>query len=573
MEILAGAFSGSAKTPIPPSLEDELRRGVSRRQEDTRHVLERGGFFVVGVGDPSRRGAFGEKPDGSVHVVLGDPLDDVTSGSVAALEGMPGPMQWLLSATGTFCGLTFEAGSRRLWLFTDKLGVRPLYFARAGSDLVVFASALRILEGITIDRTLDLRGVLEMAAFSFPLGRRTAFVEIEAMAASELTLIEGPAITRRRYWRWDRIGPSADSLDDLARGAHEAFDTAIDRRLRSRPGDQFAFLSGGLDSRCVVAGLRSHGAAVTTVNVGFPDSADRVFGALVAEKLGTTHREVEFPRRARVRWGAIAAEAIGRTAGDEGWSEMWSGDGGSVGVGHAYLSPRVVGLMRAGSLGEAAGTFLREWSHHLAARVLARPLRQPASHVLQDGIVAELGKHRCEDPGKAFYLFLMQNDQRRHLAAFYDDNDLHRVDYVLPFYDSGFVERIMSVPMDECLRHRFYYRWLKEFPEPVWNTPWQAYRNHEPCPVPFTGKALTQWDAAWLESWKRDEALAGLKAALRAERFPRQLLSRPSLLLLYLFQLAGGRGYEYVSDVVTTLLEHWRLSNHSVAWRALGDES
>ena len=40
--------------------------------------------------------------------------------------------------------------------------------------------------------------------------------------------------------------------------------------------------------------------------------------------------------------------------------------------------------------------------------------------------------------GSRLHLFLMFNDQRRHLADFYENIDLGRLEFQLPFFDGDF---------------------------------------------------------------------------------------------------------------------------------------
>src|SRR5690606_15393036 len=54
----------------------------------------------------------------------------------------------------------------------------------------------------------------------------------------------------------------------------------------------FAQLSGGLDSRCMVASLRELELEVHSINFSPPGSADLVLGRMAADMLGTHHFEV-----------------------------------------------------------------------------------------------------------------------------------------------------------------------------------------------------------------------------------------------------------------------------------------
>src|SRR5262249_45793995 len=153
--------------------------------------------------------------------------------------------------------------------------------------------ALRILEAMSfVPKVMNFRAVTEITCFGFPLGARTAYEDIWTLKAAEVVRFEGVARAAHQYWRWDSIAVSTRPESELLRQAHERFLLATARRLH---GDRVvtSFLSGGLDSRCVVAALSAQAEKVHTLNCSFPNTQDRVFGADYAGRMGTIHQEEE----------------------------------------------------------------------------------------------------------------------------------------------------------------------------------------------------------------------------------------------------------------------------------------
>src|SRR5262249_31039903 len=161
----------------------------------------------------------------------------------------------------------------------------------------------------------------------------------------------------------------------------------------------------------------------------------------------------------------------------------------------------------------------------------------------------ELEQFRCDDPGRNFYLFLMQNDQRRKLSNHFENIDLHRLEFQLPFFDGGFLGAVMATPLDLCLNHRLYTKWLYLFSDEVTDVPWQSYPNHEPCPLPVPKTLSYQWDE---KHYARERAAQGriqFKAALEllsAADFPAEILSKTNLRLATFLHASGWRNYEYM---------------------------
>jgi asparagine synthase (glutamine-hydrolysing) len=242
---------------------------------------------------------------------------------------------------------------------------------------------------------------------------------------------------------------------------------------------------------------------------------------------------------------------------------VWAGDGGSVGLGHVYLRPDLVRLEREGRRDDAITRFVDQQHAHVPVRILRPHFAERLANVPRDGIAEELARLKPEDPARAWYLFLMLNDQRRHLAYHYDDLDLHRLELHLPFYDSCFIESVVRAPIDLCLGHRFYLRWLKHFSIAVNTVPWQAYPGHEPCPLPIPETLGYQWSrrgggfAGWLRRVREP-----LPANLFDPRgFPADLLHRRNLLGAALLHRTGVRSYKYLFKAAVQYRKYWAVAD------------
>jgi hypothetical protein len=196
-------------------------------------------------------------------------------------------------------------------------------------------------------------------------------------------------------------------------------------------------------------------------------------------------------------------------------------------------------------------------------RLLQTEARDDLSRALHTGISEELEEFQTADPARGFYLFLMLNDQRRKLAAHFENIDLHRVELQLPFFDSEFLSLVVSLPLDLCLGHKFYVKWLKLFSDAVTRVAWQAYPGHEPCPIPAPQGAAYQWDdsyqAAQKSSALKRELLEQAAEMLSAREFPREILKRGYLRFATLIYRAGWRDYSYVIHAAWKYFTYWKL--------------
>lgn len=577
MTLIAGMISRNPRRPPDPAGCASLRSTISRFPGDKIEAFADDRCFLVKVDT----GAFGDSgtlvsPDlGLTTLLAGEPLLDpprAERGRTADLQRIHEAFraeegsEVLRTSRGVFSVAHYDARAGTLVVATDKLGVRPIYYS-IGPEFVVFASALRMIESCpTVIKVMDLRGATEFTSLGFSLGNRTSYANVALLRSGESLRVDGDHVSTRRYWRWDEVPATTDSDEEVAHRAYDAFMGAIDIRLQ---GDRssVAFLSGGLDSRAIVAGLHSRSVQTHTFNFARPGTLDQRFGALFGEQVGALHEEV--PMGADdPRWSAMMADAWNRSPRrDEHPVErpqlVWSGDGGSVGIGHVYLGRDVAERLTAGDTAGAIDRYLSAQSATIQRRLLTSEATDALDGVLQRGISEELADVRTPDRVRAFYLFLMHNDQRWHLSRHFEDIDLHRLEFQLPFYDSAVLEAVMSVPGDRCLGHDFYMKWMACFPDVVRSVPWQTYPGHVPCPIPSDVTGAYQWDESYRESVLRRQKSERLRQAalvLDAGDFPGQIIRRGYLRLATWAYRSGVRDTGYVLDVARRYHEFWRVS-------------
>jgi hypothetical protein len=577
MTLLAGIFTRGRQQPLPASICEALRRTVSRNTNDEVSVFkdERSYFVKVDIGAYGEAG-FHRDADGCLSLLAGEPLlasgddNDAWQSRTRDLDLLHESWRkddWSLAARarGVFCAVHYQPRTGTLSLIADKLCIRPLYYW-LDDKYVVFATALRIIEGLTeIPKQMDVQAVTEIVGLGVPLGTRTPFVDVSLLRAAEIVQINESAVARKQYWRWDDIKASGKSEPELLQDTYARFSQAVGRRIR-QDTTTAAFLSGGLDSRCVVAALRERNIRVHTFNFALPHTQDQMFGAEFARQAETIHQESPMTPGAPV-WSKIMADAWNTSTARERLPAergnlVWSGDGGSVGLGHVYVSPSIVELMRAGKIDAAIDEYLFQEQASIPRRLLQPNVLDALSGSLHLGIRDELDDIRSEDAARSFYLFLMLNDQRRHLANHFEHIDLHRLEFQLPFLDSDFLATVMAIPVDLCLGHKFYTKWLKLFPPFATSVPWQTYPNHEPCPLPIPAELTYQWDRAHptAQSASRRRALLKHSAGvLNSKDFPERILKRSYLRLASLVHRTGLRDYAYVIEAARTYHKYWTL--------------
>jgi len=348
-------FDGAAARPWL----DAMLRAMAPEGCDIRLVALGEGAVALGALTAAPGGLVPEPP---LAVETADALtvadlrlyDDPDLGTALA-AGPDGPA----ALHGDFAIARWDRQARRLTLWRDHFGLRPLHWVYRPGEWFAFASRPGVLlrAGFASRRT-DPEALAEIVETGLARAPATAFAEIRALEpATRLTLTPGEAPVTARYWR-----PVASPVLPAARdGAEEAaeiralLDRAVRRRLPDR-GVPAGHLSGGLDSGAISVlasraaaeagrGYRAYGfcAPPGTLPAGMTDEGPSI-RAVAAGCPGLTLIEVAMPPYLDCLEGhvdpdtglcthpAYAPEAALADAAGAGAPLLLSGWGGDEGV-------------------------------------------------------------------------------------------------------------------------------------------------------------------------------------------------------------------------------------------------
>ena len=195
---------------------------------------------------------------------------------------------------GMFAFSLWDATTGTLLLGRDRLGIKPLYYARTDTGLV-WGSELTSLLTAGVDRTLDPAAVYNYFRLEYTPWPQTLLSSVRKVPPGGVAVQTPDGFTVRRYWtlptgRTTTVG----SRRSAARQLRSLLETSVEKRLMADV-PVGAFLSGGLDSSAVTGLMAQRTDELETFSVAFPgepydESADARF---VAEHFGTTHHEVD----------------------------------------------------------------------------------------------------------------------------------------------------------------------------------------------------------------------------------------------------------------------------------------
>ncbi len=196
---------------------------------------------------------------------------------------------------GQFAIAIWDRRSRSLFLARDRLGVRPVFYARAGNRLL-FGSEMKAILAYPGQRAeIDPLALQEVFTFWSAQSPRAIFKGIAELPPGHYLLATPEQFEIHPYWqpqfnppRTPR--PAAEYLEQLETLLIDAV------RIRLRADVPVgAYLSGGLDSSLVAALIRRYGQSdLETFSIAFADPAfdESAYQQEVAAFLGTRHNVI-----------------------------------------------------------------------------------------------------------------------------------------------------------------------------------------------------------------------------------------------------------------------------------------
>jgi asparagine synthase (glutamine-hydrolysing) len=191
---------------------------------------------------------------------------------------------------GMFAFAIWDDRARKLFLVRDRLGVKPLLYARS-SDRLVFASTTRALHEAGFAGEIDPAAVGEFLQLGFVTERRAIYRGIEKLPPASIAEWSADGFSVRRYW----TPPEQDtaprvSFEDAIAETERLLLRAVELRLHADV-PVAALLSGGVDSSLVCWAIAKLGGDVTAFTAGTPGHAlDETDDALAtARAIGIRH--------------------------------------------------------------------------------------------------------------------------------------------------------------------------------------------------------------------------------------------------------------------------------------------
>ena len=199
---------------------------------------------------------------------------------------------------GMFSIAIYDQQTQSLYLFRDRLGIKPLYYYHQ-DGILLFASELKgIKQGLAqlnVSTTINKQAVANFLHLGYIPEHQSIYQSVKKFPKGHIGHFQEGMLSQRPFWKaneqvkkqtFSNVGQAKQELDQLL---HQS----VERRLIADV-PVGCFLSGGTDSSLVTAiAQQQHPEKIKTFSIGFKESKfnEAIYAKQVANHLGTDHFE------------------------------------------------------------------------------------------------------------------------------------------------------------------------------------------------------------------------------------------------------------------------------------------
>ena len=194
---------------------------------------------------------------------------------------------------GMFAFAIWNERDKSLFLARDRVGKKPLLYARTNGQLIFGSEFTALLAHPEISRNVDYEAIHHYLSFICVPAPLTAYQSIRKLEPGHWLLWRHGEIKLERYWQLDFSKKIAITEQEAGEQVVDLLRDAVRVRLMSEV-PLGAFLSGGIDSSAVVALMAQESTErVKTFSIGFDeqDFSEVHHARRVAERVGADHHE------------------------------------------------------------------------------------------------------------------------------------------------------------------------------------------------------------------------------------------------------------------------------------------
>jgi len=477
---------------------------------------------------------------------------------------------------GHFVLLRHSKGTHSLSIATDRFGMFPFYWARRADRLFLSTNLSTFVKRGILDRQVDVAGLSDILAFNVPTDQRTPWLGATSFAGGTAVTINLDTLDHHSRRLWKPI--------DLLRNADTSFDSVKDQlvevflegtALASRGRSNVAItLSGGADSRCLLAALLHAGHKAVTYSTGVPGSRALDYARQMAELCRVPHHSHPLDGAFLKAYPALLQQSVLLNDGMSFSSEVeasWLRD--HVASGDVLLHGAFAELFKIGQMhsfhydarsarlsGNAlADNLWKRFSVQYAPRrnAFCAALREQLDEQARQHLEDKVNRYQADLDADGVLQMLYIDEHLGKVAKYSRVVWAHRIPVYFPFAYPPLVDLMLRVRTKDKIEERFVTYLLKRTNRLLARFP----DSNTGAPI---GASYLRREAIHVVDWLQAR-LFGSKASADHQDFASWLSHMQPPIEQVLAELQSATGL-FESSQVDVLIDRCRTGDQLAAW-------
>lgn len=191
---------------------------------------------------------------------------------------------------GMFAFAIWDKKEKALFLARDRFGIKPLYYSYVNGIFLFASSVKAILSAGVSTKKINLAALASYLYFGGVSGDLTMFEDVYLLKPATFLKFKKDNLSFGYYWQPSLSKNTSFSLQKVHSDIQQLFDSSIDKHLFSHV-PWGIFLSGGLDSACLLNSAAKKVDRIFTISLSFKEKRwdESSFAELLVKKYNTIH--------------------------------------------------------------------------------------------------------------------------------------------------------------------------------------------------------------------------------------------------------------------------------------------
>ncbi|MBE9222658.1 hypothetical protein IQ215_08095 [Cyanobacterium stanieri LEGE 03274] len=372
-------------------------------------------------------------------------------------------LSFLKDIDGLYSAVIYDTVTNKLHLISDRYGWKHLYWTTYKESLVWGCEAKVILELPNFTPEIDSLAVEEFLSLRHFIGNRTWFKDVQLLSASTILTydLDTKSISQRRYWWWNQIKPLSGKINEkeIAQELGRLFINCVERQ--SENGKVGLTLSGGLDSRFILASMPNNPDSIHAVS--FMGEDEIKIAAQVAKVKGADFHPLVTNRENHL---VDFCQAVWWADGECSLKQQFIYPFQSI-RNNSWFDINLHGMAGGGVVG---GSLLFDSDKFIDNYVIKKLKISPNNQSLIESLTSAFQVNDYDS-----HIFCMDNRVRCFGIRMAKLNRFLGVENRFPFANNKFQELLYSVPNELKVNNQLYAKiLLMYFPKFYKSIPWQS---------------------------------------------------------------------------------------------------